>query len=162
MIQLFITGGTIDKQYDEITGELTFPTTHLPELLSEANCTLTIEVVTLIQKDSLQMTDEDRVQIEQACINSLATHIVITHGTDTMVETAMRLRTSPALVAKTIVLTGAMRPYKLGQSDAPFNIGSALMAVQLAEVGVWISMNGQLFSADKVIKNRTIGQFEST
>ena len=161
MIQLFITGGTIDKQYDECTGDLIFPDSHLPELLSEANCTLPIEIETLMQKDSLQMDDEDRIQIEQACINSLSTHIVITHGTDTMVETALRLRTSPTLVKKTIVITGAMRPFKLAHSDASFNIGTALMAAQLAQPGVWISMNGQLFSADKVTKNRTLGQFES-
>jgi len=162
MIQLFITGGTIDKQYDELTGELIFPPSHLPELLSEANCTVPIAIETLMQKDSLQMHNEDRIQIEQACLTTLATHIVITHGTDTMVETALRLRTNPDLVAKTIVITGAMRPFKLGKSDASFNLGSAIMAAQLAQAGVWISMNGQLFSADKVAKNRALGQFEST
>lgn len=160
MIQLFITGGTIDKQYDIRTGELSFPPTSLPELLSEAYCTLTISSQVLMQKDSLQMDDADRSQIEQACLNSEFNHIVITHGTDTMVETALRLQANAALVAKTIILTGAMRPFKLGHSDGSFNLGSALMAVQLAKPGIWIAMNGQLFGAGQVLKNRALGEFQ--
>ncbi|MEA3404780.1 MAG: asparaginase domain-containing protein [Pseudomonadota bacterium] len=161
MIQLFVTGGTIDKQYDAIKGELTFAATYIPSLLKEANCTLDIDVNVLMQKDSLQMTDFDRQQINQACSDCSANQIVITHGTDTMVDTALTLQNNINLTDKTIVITGAMRPYKLGDSDASFNIGSALQAVQLASAGVWISMNGQLFSADHVIKNRTLGQFEA-
>lgn len=160
MIQLYITGGTLDKQYDTSNGELNFPSTHLPELLSEALCTLPIQREVLMQKDSLQMDDADRLHIEQACLNSEFEKIVITHGTDTMVETALRLQANTALASKTIVLTGAMRPFKLGQSDASFNIGSALMAVQLAKPGVWIAMNGHLFGADQVFKDRTLGLFQ--
>jgi len=161
MIQLFVTGGTIDKQYDAISGELTFPDTHIPALLEEANCTLDIEIAVLMQKDSLQMTDSDRNKIDQACSVCSAQQIVITHGTDTMVETALQLQSNPKLTDKTIVLTGAMRPYKLGDSDAAFNIGSALQAVQLAAPGVWVTMNGKLFPANQVIKNTTLGQFEA-
>lgn len=160
MIQLYITGGTIDKQYDPSTGELTFPATYLPELLLEAFSTLPISHEVLMQKDSLQMNDADRALIERACLDSEFEKIVITHGTDTMVETALRLQANTSLSSKTIVLTGAMRPFKLSHSDASFNIGSALMAVQLAKPGVWIAMNGQLFTADKVFKNRTLGLFQ--
>jgi len=162
MIQLFITGGTIDKQYDACSGELTFPETHIPELLLEANCTLPVSIEILMQKDSLQMNAQDRADIEQACLLSESKYIVITHGTDTMVDSAKVLQLNPSLNSKTIVITGAMRPFKLGQSDGSFNLGSALMAAQLAPNGVWIAMNGQLFSADQVIKNRSIGQFEAT
>lgn len=161
MIQLFVTGGTIDKQYDAISGELTFPATHIPALLKEANCTLDIDIKVLMQKDSLQMNDADRQYINQACSDCLSNQIVITHGTDTMVDTALALQKNTLLADKTIIMTGAMRPYKLGQSDASFNVGSALQAVQLASTGVWISMNGKLFSANHVIKNRTLGLFET-
>ena len=161
MIKLFITGGTIDKQYDTCSGELRFPPSFIPELLDEANCTLPISIETLMQKDSLQMTDDDRSQIEQACLNTSSKQIVITHGTDTLVDSALTLQNNIDLRGKVIVFTGAMRPFKLGHSDASFNIGSALMATQLAKPGVWIAMNGQLFSANKVAKNRTLGQFEA-
>lgn len=160
-IQLFISGGTIDKDYDAVLGELIFPATHIPELLSEANSTLPITVDVLMQKDSLQMDQNDREKISQACQNSACAKIVITHGTDTMVETALCLLANPDLVDKTIVLTGAMRPYKLGKSDAAFNLGAALMAVQTAQAGVFICMNGHLFRADQVQKNRSAGLFES-
>ena len=158
-IQLFITGGTLDKQYQETSGELIFPVTHIPIMLQEANATLAIETTVLMQKDSLEITEEDRELICQACIDSSQQKIVITHGTDTMVNTALALNTLPDLKHKTIVLTGAMRPFMLGHSDASFNIGSALMAVQLASVGVYIAMNGRLFSANQVQKNRQLGLF---
>jgi len=158
-IQLFITGGTLDKQYQETTGELIFPNTHLPIMLQEANSTLAIETVVLMQKDSLDITDADREKICQACIDTPQQTIVITHGTDTMVNTALALSKHQALKHKTIVLTGAMRPFMLGHSDASFNLGSALMAVQLAQPGVYIAMNGQLFCAHKVQKNRQLGLF---
>ncbi|MDG6772951.1 asparaginase domain-containing protein [Thiomicrorhabdus sp. ZW0627] len=160
-IQLFITGGTIDKDYDAILGELVFPVTNIPELLFESNCTLPITVDLLMQKDSLQMDGSDREKISQACQESECNRIVITHGTDTMVETALWLKGNAELSEKTIVLTGAMRPYKLGRSDAGFNMGAAMMAVQTAKAGVFICMNGRLFEADQVKKNRSAGLFEN-
>jgi L-asparaginase len=159
-ISLIITGGTIDKDYQATTGELVFSETHLPQLLKQANCTLDITTQVVMLKDSLEMTDTDREQILQACQNQTSNRIVITHGTDTMVDTAVFLQDSTKLQPKTIVLTGAMRPYKLGNSDASFNIASALMAAQLSEPGVFISMNGKLFRADEVNKNRAQGIFE--
>lgn len=158
-IQLFITGGTLDKQYQETTGELIFPNTHLPIMLQEANATLAIETTVLMQKDSLEITKDERIQICQACIDTSQQKIVITHGTDTMVNTATVLSQYPELNNKTIILTGAMRPFMLGHSDASFNLGSALMAVQLASSGIYITMNGQLFQANQVQKNRQLGLF---
>ncbi|BCN93390.1 asparaginase [Thiomicrorhabdus immobilis] len=160
-IQLLITGGTLDKDYQTTSGELIFKQTHLNELLREANTTLTIEPQVLMLKDSLEMTDNDREIIYLACLNTKNNQIVITHGTDTMRETAVYLSKHAGLTEKTIVLTGAMRPFKLGHSDASFNVAAALMAVQLAPNGVYITMNGQLFHADKVHKNRQLGQFEA-
>ncbi len=159
-IQLLITGGTLDKDYQATTGELVFTDTHIHELLTEANSTLNLIPKTLMLKDSLEMTESDRETIAQACIQSPQKQIVITHGTDTMTETALYLSKVTELRNKTIVLTGAMRPYKLGRSDASFNIASALMSVQLAKNGVYITMNGRLFNANNVIKNRLLGQFE--
>ncbi len=163
-IQLFITGGTIDKQYQATTGALNFPATHLPQLLKEANSTLDIQTQVLMQKDSLEMTNLDRKLINQACLDSKCRGIVITHGTDTMVETALMLLahfTDEHLDRKTIVLTGAMRPFMLQHSDASFNIGAALMAVQLAPAGVYICMNGQLFNAGEVKKDKQQGLFNT-
>jgi len=160
-IQLFITGGTLDKDYQTTTGELVFTQTHVDTLLNQANLTLPINIKTLMLKDSLEMTDSDREYIYQACLNSNAKYIVITHGTDTMVETARYLQQTNTLNTKTIILTGAMRPFMLGNSDASFNMASALMAAQLASSGIYITMNGQLFNADSVHKNRELGQFES-
>ena len=161
-IQLFITGGTIDKEYQTTSGELYFPETHLPNLLNEANHTLSIEIDTLMQKDSLEMFDEDRELVSQACIQCSHELILITHGTDTMADTAQHLMQQTALQHKTIVLTGAMRPFMLGRSDASFNIGSALMALQLTSPGIYIVMNGQLFHASDVTKNRQEGIFTQT
>ena len=164
-IQLLITGGTIDKQYQATTGELNFPATHLPQLLLEANTTLDIDIQVLMQKDSLEMTELDRELIDQACSNAKSQWIVITHGTDTMVETALTLLNTTMTgkpSTKTIVLTGAMRPFMLQHSDASFNIGAAIMAVQLASPGVYICMNGQLFNAAQVQKDRQKGIFKLT
>ncbi|MBD3754564.1 MAG: asparaginase [Gammaproteobacteria bacterium] len=160
-IQLFITGGTLDKDYDAVSGELVFPPSHLDSLLAQARCTLPIELDVLMQKDSLHMDDADRAVINQACQDSRHSHIVITHGTDTMVQSAQVLLNNPNLKDKTIVFTGAMRPFKLGESDASFNVGTALMAVQLAKPGVYLCMNGRLFAADQVQKNRVAGLFEA-
>ena len=158
-IRLFVTGGTLDKQYQETTGELMFPSTHLPILLQEANVSLPIETTVLMQKDSLEISEDERTQICQACIDTPQQKIVITHGTDTMVNTATALSRTPELNNKTIILTGAMRPFMLGHSDASFNLGSALTAVQLTKAGVYIAMNGQLFQANQVQKNRELGLF---
>lgn len=163
-LQLFITGGTIDKQYQETTGDLVFPASHLPTLLQEANSTLEIKMQVLMQKDSLEMTKQDRTLITQACTDSKYRKIVITHGTDTMVETALMLLAHIAdknLALKTIVLTGAMRPFMLQHSDASFNIGAAFMAAQLAPAGVYICMNGQLFNAGEVEKDKQQGLFKT-
>ena len=161
-IQFIITGGTIDKDYETTTGELIFTETYLPELIQQANCTLNIEFQTLMLKDSLEMNSEDRAKIGIACVNSKNDLIVITHGTDTMTDTAQSLQLIDALKDKTIVLTGAMRPFKLGNSDSAFNVGSTLTAVQLLPKGIYISMNGKVFKADDVIKNRKKGIFENT
>lgn len=158
-IDLLITGGTLDKDYAPLTGELIFDHTHLPSMLQQANCTLAIQTQVVMLKDSLDMTLEDREQLNQLC-EQAGSRIVITHGTDTMVDTAIHLQSNPSLHHKTIILTGAMRPFKLGQSDALFNLGAALMACQLTNKGIFISMNGQLFAADQVQKNRQIGVFE--
>ncbi len=158
MIHLLITGGTLDKDYDAITGELTFPGTCVPAMLEQARSTVALESTVLMQKDSLEMGDHDRAQILHACRQSPHERIVITHGTDTMTETARHLAT--AGLHKVIVLTGAMRPHRLGRSDALFNLGAAIMAAQLAPVGVWIAMNGQLLPANQAQKNRQLGRFE--
>lgn len=161
-VQILITGGTLDKDYQTTTGDLVFSDSHINQLLKEANTTLAFEITTLMLKDSLEMTDKDRELIYQACKKSNSEQIVITHGTDTIVETALYLKNSHNLNNKTIILTGAMRPYMLGQSDASFNVASALMAVQLAPNNIYITMNGQLFNAENVAKNRSLGQFETT
>jgi len=159
-IQLFITGGTIDKNYHETRGELLFSESYIPSILKTVNSTLNIRYETLMLKDSLEMDNEDRNKILAACQQTSSSAIVITHGTDTMTDTALCLMDNSDLKNKVIVLTGAMRPYKLGDSDASFNLGAAFMAVQTAQPGVYISMNGRLFQADKVTKNRQAGLFE--
>lgn len=157
-IQIFITGGTFDKEYNELNGELFFKDTHLPEMLKLGRCRVTVLIETLLMIDSLEMTAEDREMIAKHCNQTPAQKIVITHGTDTMVETG---KTLAALVpGKTIVLTGAMIPYKFGSSDGLFNLGSALAFVQTLSYGVYVAMNGRYFNWDNVWKNRETGQFE--
>lgn len=157
-IRIFITGGTFDKQYDELTAELQFRESHLPEMLRLGRCKLDVEVRTLMMIDSLQMTDDDRRIIAEHCRNARESRIVITHGTDTMVETAAAL--ARAVEGKTIVLTGAMVPYSFGSSDGMFNLGSALAFVQTLPAGVYIAMNGRQLAWDRVRKNRATGVFE--
>jgi L-asparaginase len=159
MIKLIITGGTIDKCYNELNGELEFPQTHIPEMLQQARCTAEIECQTLMLKDSLEMKIVDRVAIKQACNMSNAKQIIITHGTGTMVETAKYLASQQQ--SKVIVLVGAMVPYKVNNSDALFNLGCAVTAVQLLTEGIYIAMNGRIFDWDKVKKNKQQGKFES-
>lgn len=157
-IRIFITGGTFDKAYNELTGELFFKDSHLPEMLKLGRCNLDVQVRTLMMIDSLHMTDDDRQIILQQCRSVPESRIVITHGTDTMVETAVVL--ARGIGDKTIVLTGAMIPYKFGSSDGLFNLGSALAFAQTLPPGVYVAMNGRYFVWNRVRKNRNTGMFE--
>lgn len=158
-IKVFVTGGTFDKEYNELNGSLFFKETHLHEMLELGRSNLDLSVETLMMKDSLEFTDQDRAAIASACNSCKEDKLVITHGTDTMTITAEHLL--KACPGKTIVLTGAMVPYKFGSSDGLFNLGSALAFVQVLETGVYIAMNGQYFEAGKVIKNNSEGKFEN-
>lgn len=163
-IALLACGGTIDKDYNVLNGELDFAQSYLPELLKQARHQLNLRLETLMLKDSLDMTQADRECILNACLNAPENLIVITHGTDTLTQTAEYLEqhlTDQISPQKTIVLTGAMRPFRLAESDASFNLGSALMAVQATRPGVYIVMNGRLFEANQVKKNRQLGVFEA-
>jgi L-asparaginase len=157
-IRLFITGGTFDKSYDEIGGRLSFKDTHVPEMLQLGRCRIPVEVRTLMMLDSLEMKDADRELILANCKSAAEERIVITHGTDTMTDTARVL--GEAALAKTIVLTGAMVPYAFGSSDGLFNLGSALSFAQALPFGVYLAMNGRCFAWDDVVKNRALGVFE--
>lgn len=157
-IRIFITGGTFDKEYDELNGELFFKDTHLHEMLNLGRCRLKYEIRTLMMIDSLEMQDEERELITSACIKCNREQIVITHGTDTMEITARHL--GERVKDKTVVLTGAMIPYKFGSSDGLFNLGAALAFAQSLPHGVYISMNGRAFAWDNVRKNRDRGEFE--
>ena len=159
MIRIFVTGGTFDKNYDEIHGRLTFGDTHLPEMLRLGRCRLDVSIRTLMMIDSLDMTDADRELIVRHCAQSDESRIVITHGTDTMVETAAAL--ARGVTGKTVVLTGAMIPYAFGSSDGLFNLGSAVSFAQVLPPGIYIAMNGQHFAWDRVRKNRETGVFEA-
>ena len=159
MIRVFVTGGTFDKTYDEIRGRLAFGDTHLPEMLRLGRSRVTVSVRTLMMIDSLDMTDADRETIVRNCAQCDEARIVVTHGTDTMVETAAEL--ARGVRDKTIVLTGAMIPYAFGSSDGLFNLGSALSLVQILPPGVYIAMNGQHFVWDRVRKNPVSGAFEA-
>ena len=158
-VRLFVTGGTFDKEYDEIHGTLDFRDTHLPEMLEMARSRLHVNVRTLMMVDSLEMTDADRELIARNCSDVPEPHIVITHGTDTMVDTARVL--AEHVPDKTIVLTGAMIPIAFGSSDGLFNLGGALAVVQVLPPGVYIAMNGRVFDWDNVRKNRDTGVFEA-
>ena len=159
-IRVFVTGGTFDKEYNELAGELYFKDTHLAEMLALGRCRLEIELRTLMLVDSLQMSDADRQLICANCLKAKEDRILITHGTDTMAETAAVLGKSKNVKNKTIVLTGAMVPYKFGSSDGLFNLGAALAFVQCLPPGVYIVMNGRAFSWDNVRKNKSAGLFE--
>jgi L-asparaginase len=158
-IRIFITGGTFDKEYNELTGQLFFKDTHLPEMLVLGRSRLDVSVRTLMMIDSLDMTETDRELITDHCIKCETDKIIITHGTDTMSETAKVL--SEKVKDKTIVITGAMIPYKFGSSDGLFNLGSALAFVQSLDKGVYVVMNGKCFKAGNVRKNRQTGEFEA-
>lgn len=157
-IKIFVTGGTFDKEYNELNGELFFKDTHIAEILSLGRSRVPVDVSTLMMIDSLKMTDADRNKIAQNCLQAVENKIVITHGTDTMVETAHLLASQ--VKGKTIVLTGALIPYKFGSSDGLFNLGSALAFVQTLPEGIYIAMNGRHFNWDNVRKNKELGEFE--
>ena len=157
-IRVFVTGGTFDKEYDELSGRLYFKDTHLPEMLRLARCRVAVSVRALMMVDSLDMSEADRAAVVEACRRCDEARIVITHGTDTLVETARAL--AAAGLGRTIVLTGAMVPYAFGSSDGLFNLGSALSFAQTLPRGVYVAMNGRWFAADRVRKNRETGVFE--
>jgi L-asparaginase len=157
-IRIFITGGTFDKEYNELTGQLYFQDTHLPEMLKLGRSRVQVEIRTLMMIDSLEMTDLDRELIADHCLKAEEDRIIITHGTDTMSETAHLL--SEKIKGKTIVITGAMIPYKFGSSDGLFNMGSALAFVQTLPPGIYVAMNGRYFDGNNVRKNKETGEFE--
>jgi L-asparaginase len=157
-IRIFVTGGTFDKNYDYLRGELYFEDTQLPEMLRLGRNTVDLQLRTLMMVDSLDMTDEDRELIARNCIACDEERILITHGTDTMVETARKI--ASMVSGKTVVLTGAMVPYRFGSSDGFFNLGSALAFAQVLPAGVYISMNGRYYDWHNVRKNRQTGFFE--
>lgn len=157
-IRVFVTGGTFDKEYNELEGTLFFKETHLQEMLSLGRCKVDVAMRTLMLIDSLDMKEPDRSIIAEECRRAAEEQIVITHGTDTMEVTARIL--GEAGLPKTIVLTGAMIPYKFGSSDGLFNLGSALAFVQTLPRGVYIAMNGRCFNWNNVKKNRRSGEFE--
>ena len=157
-VRIFITGGTFDKEYNEITGQLFFKDTHINDLLSLGRSKVNVTIQTLMMVDSLDMTEQDREQIVSACNQCPEQQIVITHGTDTMAQTAALL--AAKVPQKTIVLTGAMIPIKFGSSDGLFNLGSALAFAQTLSTGVYVAMNGRWFTANRVRKNKETGMFE--
>ncbi len=158
-IRVLVTGGTFDKQYNELAGTLAFGETHVEQVLERGRCRLDVAVEVLMMMDSLEMQDSHRARIVQAARDCAERQVVITHGTDTMVETARAL--AAATMDKTIVLTGAMVPFAFGSSDGLFNLGSALSFAQVLPPGVYVAMNGRWFAWDDVRKNRELGVFES-
>jgi L-asparaginase len=157
-IRIFVTGGTFDKEYNELNGKLYFKDTHLHEMLILGRSRVEVDIRTLMMIDSLDMTEDDRLLVVQHCQKATEDRIVITHGTDTMTDTARVLAQN--VTGKTIVLTGAMIPYKFGSSDGLFNLGSALAFVQTLPPGVYVAMNGRYFNWDNVRKNKKTGEFE--
>lgn len=157
-IKVFITGGTFDKEYNELDGSLFFKDTHLPQVLEIGRSRVPIDINTLMMIDSLDMTEKDREIIVNKCLKAKEKKIIITHGTDTMVQTASVI--AKKIKDKTIVLVGAMVPFAFGSSDGLFNLGSAIAFVQTLPPGVYIAMNGRYFTWDNVRKNKKKGEFE--
>jgi L-asparaginase len=157
-IKIFATGGTFDKEYNEINGELFFKKTHLSELLKLGRSQLNVKIETLMMVDSLRMSQLEKGYIVEKCKSEKTDRIIITHGTDTMIDTAKLIAKN--IKNKTIILTGAMIPIKFGSSDGLFNIGSALSFIQVINPGVYITMNGRYFNWDNVRKNKKLGIFE--
>jgi L-asparaginase len=161
-IRIFVTGGTFDKEYNELDGTLFFKDTHVGEMLRLGRCRIEVSIRTLMMIDSLDMSGADRALVVEQCRQASESQIVVTHGTDTMVETAAALAAALAPASgKTIVLTGAMIPYAFGSSDGLFNLGSALSFAQALPAGVYVAMNGRCFSWDRVRKNKETGVFEA-
>ena len=158
-VKIFCTGGTIDKVYFDALSEYQIGDPVISGILKEALANFSYEVESIIKKDSLEITDEDRDEIYKHVKDDSCTHILITHGTDTMIDTAQRLQ---EITDKTIVLTGAMQPARFRKTDAIFNVGYAIAAAQLLPVGVYLAMNGQIFTPNAVQKNRAEAQFEAT
>ena len=158
-IRVLVTGGTFDKEYDELSGKLDFGSTHVPEMLRLGRCLLDVAVETLLMIDSLEMTETDRGRVVERCVECAETQIIVTHGTDTMVDTAAAI--ARVVRGKTVVLTGAMVPYAFGSSDGLFNLGSALSFVQVLPPGVYVAMNGRWFDWNAVRKDRARGVFEA-
>lgn len=158
-IKLLITGGTIDKQYDKLNGKLIFTQSGIGDMLTQGRTRLELSLETVMLKDSLDLDDNDRQKILASCLACDESRIVITHGTDTMVETSQVL--AAGIKDKTIVLLGAMVPYQFKNSDALFNLGCAIAAVQTLGNGVYITMNGKVFNYDEVLKNKELGEFQS-
>lgn len=157
-----MTGGTFDKNYDELTGRLIFKKTHLPEMLQLGRSRLEVTIETLMMVDSLELSDSDRRLIAVRCRDAAESRIVVTHGTDTMIETAAVIASILGrATAKTVVLTGALIPYAFGSSDGLFNLGSALSLAQVLPPGIYVAMNGRYFEWDRVRKNRATGVFEA-
>ena len=160
MIRILVTGGTFDKEYDEVRGRLFFKDTHVHEMLAKGRSRVPVSIRTLMMIDSLEMTDADRALVVEQCRQSDEDRLVVTHGTDTMVETAAVLAQGLAVADKTVVLTGAMVPFAFGSSDGLFNIGSALSFAQVRPPGVYVARNGRCFPWHNVRKNRAEGVFE--
>lgn len=158
-IAIFVTGGTFDKEYNELSGSLYFKKTHIPEMLALGRASVSVRIQILMMKDSLDMTDTDRQKVVLACRRARERMIVITHGTDTMERTSRFL--ADKIADKTVVMTGAMVPYKFGSSDGLFNLGSALALAQALPAGVYVAMNGRIFDGRTVRKNRALGVFKS-
>ncbi len=159
-IRILVTGGTFDKDYDELTGRLHFKDSNVADMLKLGRCRVEVNIRTVMLVDSLEMSEADRALIAQNCAQAEENQVVITHGTDTMVETAAAV--ARVVRDKTVVLTGAMIPYAFGSSDGMFNLGSALSFVQALPPGVYIAMNGKCFPWDRCRKNRERGEFEET
>ena len=157
-IKIFVTGGTFDKEYNDLDGQLFFKETHLHEILTLGRSRIDVDIRTLMMIDSLDMAEEDREIIAKNCLKAKEDKILITHGTDTMVDTARVL--AQKIKDKTIILTGAMIPYVFRSSDGLFNLGSALAFVQILPHGVYIAMNGRYFNWDNARKNKKTGEFE--
>lgn len=158
-LRVLVTGGTFDKEYDELRGQLDFRDTHVPDMLRRGRCRLDLAIEVLMMMDSLEMTSDHRARIVAACRDSAEDRMVVTHGTDTMVETARAI--AEVVTGKTVVLTGAMVPYAFGSSDGLFNLGSALSFAQALPPGVYLAMNGRWFPWNNVRKNREEGVFEA-
>lgn len=159
-LRVLVTGGTFDKRYDEITGRLAFGDSHLPDMLRLGRCRVDLAIRTVMLVDSLEMTDADRDLIAQNCQQAPESRIVVTHGTDTMTDTAAVI--AARVADKTVVLTGAMVPYAFGSSDGLFNLGSAISFAQVLPPGVYLAMNGRCFPHDRVRKNKKTGVFEDS